>query len=85
MIIKYNEKEFKHSCFNNKTILDSIEDSRLIINSKSRTGQDNVCNVKLLAGRVKIVNDNRNHSERFLNMIDPANSYPNSNIIIEIS
>ena len=85
MIIKYNEKECKHSCFNNKTILDSIEDSRLIINSKSRTGQDNVCNVKLLAGRVKIVNDNRNHSERFLNMIDPANSYPNSNIIIEIS
>ncbi len=85
LLIKYNGKEYKHSCYNNVTLLDSIEDSQLIIRSQSRTGKDSCCNVKLLAGKVKIVNDNRNNSEKQLNMIDPANTYPNSNTLIEIS
>ena len=85
LIIKYNNNEYKHSCYNDKTLLDSIEDSRLIIQSQSRTGKDNCCNVKILAGRVKIVNDSRNSIEKKLNMVDPANTYPNSNIILEIS
>ena len=85
LTIKFNNKEYKHSCYNDKTLLDSIEDSRLIIRSQSRTGKDNFCNVKILAGRVKIVNDIRNDSEKYLNMVDPANAYPNSNIVLEIS
>ncbi len=85
LIIKYNGKEYKHFCYNDKTLLDSIENSRLIIESLNRTGKDNCCNVKVLAGKVKIVNDVRNHTEKYLNMIDPANTYPNSNTIIEIS
>lgn len=85
LIIKYNDKEYKHICYNNIPLLDSIEDSRLIIQSKNRTGKDNSCNVRLLAGKIKIVNDNRNNSEKYLNMIDPANTYPNSNIIIELT
>ena len=85
LIISYNGKEYTHSCYNNVPLLNSIEDSRLIIQSKNRTGKDNCCNVKVLAGKIKIVNDNRNNSEKFLNMVDPANTYPNSNIKIEIS
>lgn len=82
--IKYNNVDMKHFCFNNKTLLESIEDSRAIIESISRTGKENLCNIKLLSGKVKIVNDTRNDSEKVLNLLDPANTYPNSNISIEI-
>ena len=85
LIIKYNDKEYKQSCYNDKTLLYSIENSSLPIDSISRTGKDNCCNVKLLIGKVKVINDIRNSSEKALNMLDPANTYPNSDVKIEIS
>jgi len=82
--IIYKDKEIKHSCYNNKTLLDSIEDSRVVINSISRTGKDNLCLVKVISGKVKIVNDERNATETLLNLIDPSNVYPCSDTKIEI-
>ena len=82
--IKIQNKRIKHSCSNNQTLLDAIEDSRVVIDSISRTGKDNLCNIKILNGKVKIVNDNRNEAEKLFNLVDPANCYPNSDMKIEI-
>ncbi len=84
LLIKYQKKRIKHSCSNNKTLLDAIEDSRLAIDSISRTGKDNLCNVRIISGKVKIVNDSRNEAEKMLQLVDPANCYPNSDMKIEI-
>ena len=84
LYIKYKNKGVKHSCYNNKTLLDAIEDSRVVIDSISRTGKDNLCNVRIISGKVKVVNDMRNSSEKLFQLVDPANSYPNSDIKIEI-
>ncbi len=84
LLIRYRNKKFKHVCYNNKTLLDAIEDSRVVIDSISRTGKDNLCNVRVVSGKVKIVNDSRNKIEKLLQLIDPANSYPNSDMKIDI-
>jgi NAD(P)H-flavin reductase len=84
LYIKYKNKGVKHSCYNNKTLLDAIEDSRVVIDSISRTGKDNLCNVRIISGKVKVVNDMRNSSEKLFQLVDPANCYPNSDIKIEI-
>ena len=84
LTIKYKNNEIKHSCYNNKTLLDSIEDSRVVIESISRTGKDNLCSVKVLSGKLKIVNDERNATEKLLNLVDPSNTYPCSDTKIEI-
>ncbi len=84
LLIKYKGKDIKHSCYNNRTLLDSIEDSRVVIESISRTGKDNLCLVKVISGKLKIVNDERNATEELLNLVDPSNTYPCSDTKIEI-
>ena len=84
LYVKYKNKGVKHSCYNNKTLLEAIEDSRVVIDSISRTGKDNLCNVRIISGKVKVVNDMRNSSEKLFQLIDPSNCYPNSDMRIEI-
>jgi len=69
-------------CFNNKTILEAIEDSGAYIRNKCRNGTCMLCRSELVKGEVKIINDKRNEVDKRYNYIHPCTTYPLSDIEI---
>lgn len=78
-IYLYNEK-YETTCYNNKTILQSILELGIYIPSKCQNGTCGLCQSELLKGKVKIVNDNRLESEKKYAFIHPCVTYPLSDI-----
>lgn len=74
----------KSECYNNKTILESLEDAKIYVPSRCHTGKCGLCKTKLINGKVKVVNDKRNKVDEDENFIHPCCTYPMSDIEIRI-
>lgn len=89
-VIKYNltiyvnSEKYEIVCYNNKTIMKAIEESGIYIPSKCQNGSCGFCRSELVKGKVKVVNDKRNISDKKLNYIHPCTTYPASDIEIII-
>lgn len=87
-IVKYtlgiyiNGEKFEIPCYNNKTIMRSIEEGGIFIPSKCHVGSCGFCRSELVKGEVKIVNDKRTNVDKKYNYIHPCCTYPLSDIEI---
>ncbi len=87
-VVKYNlsiyigSEKYIVPCFNNKTILQAIEESGIYIPSKCHDGSCGLCRSELVMGEVKIVNDKRVNADKKYNFIHPCSTYPLSDIEI---
>lgn len=79
-----NDEKKELTCYNNKTIMQSIEDSGIYIPSKCRVGSCGFCRSELVAGEVKVVNDKRNGVDKKYNYIHPCATYPMSDVEIVV-
>ncbi len=77
-----NGEKYEIPCYNNKTIMKSIEESGLYIPSKCQNGSCGFCRSELVKGEVKIVNDKRTMADKRFNYIHPCSTYPKSDIEI---
>ena len=87
-VAKYNlsiyigNEKYIVPCFNNKTILQAIEESGIYIPSKCHDGSCGLCRSELVMGEVKIVNDKRVNADKKYNFIHPCSTYPLSDVEI---
>lgn len=84
MLVRMGEAVKKCECFNNKTILESLEEAKIYVPSRCHTGKCGLCKTRLLNGKVKIINDKRNENDIIENFIHPCSTYPMSDIEIRI-
>ena len=84
MTVNVGEEQYKFPCYNNKTILEVVEDNNLYIPNRCYIGTCGLCKTKLINGKVKVVNDRRSKSDIDSNLICPCSSYPMSDIEITI-
>ena len=84
MTVNVLEEQYQFPCYNNKTILEVIEDNNLYIPNRCHIGICGLCKTKLINGKVKVVNDRRSQSDIDRNIICPCSSYPMSDIEITI-
>ena len=82
--IYINGEKYIIDCYNNKTIMQALEDSGIYIPSRCRNGSCGFCNSELVKGEVKIINDKRNAADKELNIIHPCCTYPQSDIEIVV-
>jgi ferredoxin-NADP reductase len=82
LVIYINGERYETSCFNNRTIMDSITESGIFIPSKCHNGSCGYCNSELVLGKVKVVNDKRSTTLKEHNIIHPCCTYPLSDIEI---
>ena len=80
--IYIGDEKYIIPCYNNKTILQSIEESGIYIPSKCHDGSCGLCRSELVMGEVKIVNDKRVEADKKYNFIHPCCTYPLSDIEI---
>lgn len=89
-VAKYNlsiyigEEKYVIPCYNNKTILQAIEEGGIYIPSKCHDGSCGLCRSELVMGEVKIVNDKRNSADKKYNFIHPCCTYPLGDIEIVV-
>ena len=87
-VIKYklsiyvNNEKYDITCYNNKTIMQSLMDGGVYIPSKCQNGSCGFCRSELVSGDVKIINDKRNNADKKYNYIHPCSTYPLSDIEI---
>ena len=87
-VVKYNlgiyvnGEKFDIPCYNNKTLLQAIEDGGIYIPSKCQVGVCGLCRSELVKGEVKIINDKRSIADKKFNYIHPCSTYPLSDIEI---
>ncbi len=87
-VAKYNlsiyigQEKYVIPCFNNKTILQAIEEGGIYIPNKCQNGSCGLCRSELVKGEVKIVNDKRVNADKKYNFIHPCSTYPLSDIEI---
>jgi len=87
-VAKYNlsiyvgQEKYVIPCFNNKTILQAIEEGGIYIPNKCQNGTCGLCRSELVKGEVKIVNDKRVNADKKYNFIHPCSTYPLSDIEI---
>ena len=87
-VVKYNlgiyvnGEKFDIPCYNNKTLLQAIEDGGIYIPSKCQVGVCGLCRSELVKGEVKIINDKRSDADKKFNYIHPCSTYPLSDIEI---
>ncbi len=87
-VSKYNlsiyvgDEKYVIPCYNNKTILQAIEEGGIYIPSKCLDGSCGLCRSELVMGEVKIVNDKRVNADKKYNFIHPCSTYPLSDIEI---
>ena len=84
LVVNINGETKICRCFNNKTILEAIEQSGLYIPSKCHTGKCGWCSSLLIRGKVKVVNDKRREAEKKYNYIHPCSTYPLSDVEITV-
>ncbi len=77
-----NTEKIEIPCYNNKTIMQSIEDSGIYMLSKCGNGSCGFCHAELIFGDVKIVNDKRIKADKIYNYIHPCCTYPLSDVEI---
>ncbi|MGN1337436.1 MAG: 2Fe-2S iron-sulfur cluster-binding protein [Candidatus Coprovivens sp.] len=82
LTIFINDVKYETKCYNNKTIMSSIEESGIFIPSKCHKGSCGFCKSELVLGKVKIVNDKRTKALKEFNYIHPCVTYPMSDIEI---
>lgn len=82
--IYIGEEKYVIPCYNNKTILQAIEESGIYIPSKCHNGTCGLCRSELVMGEVKIVNDKRVDVDKKYNFIHPCSTYPLSDIEIVV-
>ena len=89
-VAKYNlsiyigDEKYVIPCYNNKTILQAIEEGGIYIPSKCHDGSCGLCRSELVMGEVKIVNDKRVNADKKYNFIHPCSTYPLSDIEIVV-
>ena len=89
-ISKYNlsiyvgKEKYVIPCYNNKTILQALEEGGIYIPSKCLDGSCGLCRSELVMGEVKIVNDKRVNADKKYNFIHPCSTYPLSDIEIVV-
>ena len=89
-VAKYNlsifigDEKYVIPCYNNKTILQAIEDGGIYIPSRCHDGSCGLCRSELVKGEVKIVNDKRVNADKKYNFIHPCSTYPLSDIEIVV-
>ena len=89
-VAKYNlsiyigEEKYVIPCYNNKTILQAIEEGGIYIPSKCHDGSCGLCRSELVMSEVKIVNDKRNSADKKYNFIHPCCTYPLGDIEIVV-
>ncbi len=89
-VAKYNmgvyigDEKYVVPCYNNKTILQAIEESGIYIPSKCHDGSCGLCRSELVMGEVKIVNDKRVKADKMYNFIHPCSTYPLGDIEIVV-
>lgn len=89
-VIKYtlgiyiDDEKYEIPCYNNKTIMKSIEESGIYIPSRCQNGSCGFCRSELVMGEVKIVNDKRTMADKKYNYIHPCSTYPKSDIEIVV-
>ena len=87
-VVKYNlgiyvnGEKFDIPCYNNKTLLQAIEDGGIYIPSKCQVGVCGLCRSELVKGEVKIINDKRSNADKKFNYIHPCSTYPLSDVEI---
>ena len=79
-----NDEKYEIPCYNNKTIMQAIEESGIYIPSKCRVGSCGFCRSELVVGEVRVVNDKRNGVDKKYNYIHPCSTYPLSDIEIVV-
>jgi len=77
-----NNEKFEIPCYNNKTIMKSIEEAGIYLLSRCGNGSCGFCHSELVFGDVKIVNDKRIKADKVYNYIHPCSTYPLSDIEI---
>lgn len=84
MTVHVGDEVFEFPCFNNKTLLESIEENNLYVPNRCHIGICGLCKTKLLNGKIKVINDRRNVNDIENNLICPCSTYPLSDIEIRI-
>ena len=82
LTIYINDVKYETKCYNNKTIMSSIEESGIYIPSKCHNGSCGFCRSELVLGKVKVINDKRTNADKKYNFIHPCVTYPMSDIEI---
>ncbi len=80
LTIHINDEKYEIPCYNNKTIMQALEDSSIYIPSKCQVGICGLCRSELVFGEVRIVNDKRSKADKRYNYIHPCSTYPLSDI-----
>ena len=82
--IYINGEKYILDCYNNKTIMQALEDSGIYVPSRCHNGSCGFCSSELVKGEVKVINDKRNEEDKKLNIIHPCCTYPQSDIEIVV-
>ncbi len=84
MTVHVGDEKYEFPCYNNKTILESIEENNLYVPNRCHIGTCGLCKTKLINGKIKVINDRRNINDIDNNLICPCSTYPLSDIEIRI-
>lgn len=84
LTVNINGESKNCRCYNNKTLMEAIEQAGLYIPSKCHTGKCGWCNSLLVRGKVKVVNDKRREAVKKYNYIHPCSTYPLSDIELTV-
>ena len=84
MTVDVLDEKYEFPCYNNKTILESIEENNLYVPNRCHIGICGLCKTKLVNGKIKVINDRRNVNDIENNLICPCSTYPLSDIEIRI-
>ena len=84
MTVDVGNDKYEFPCYNNKTLLESIEENNLYVPNRCHIGICGLCKTKLVNGKIKVVNDRRNINDIENNLICPCSTYPLSDVEIRI-
>ena len=66
MTVDVGNERYEFPCYNNKTLLESIEENNLYVPNRCHIGTCGLCKTKLVNGKIKVINDIK-VNEEFIN------------------
>ncbi len=80
-----DSEEFHLKCNEKKTLLQTMEESGIIVPNKCHVGECGYCRSKLISGKIKTFDENIRAANEIHNYIHPCCSFPLSDITIKLT
>ncbi len=84
LTILTDEEEYHLICSENKTLLETMEESGIVIPNKCHVGECGYCRSKLVKGKIKTFDENVRVSNELHDFVHPCCSFPLSDVVIKL-